>query len=129
MPSFIDDIGRFNAKVEQLVPAVFVNLASAVKSSIQFGSVITGSPGQPVADVDGGNLRNSWQLEFESPESALVSTNSAYAPPNEDGIARPGGGPYRLLASVGGRHSVALTIAGVPRLLEDEREKLVGRAA
>lgn len=127
--TFLDDIGRFNTKVETLNHAVFVNTASAALESIKVGSPLTGSPGQPVADVAGGNLRGSWQLEFEDAQHALISTNSVYAPPNEDGIARPSGGPYRLLASIGGRFSVLLTRLGIYRIVDDETRRLVGRAA
>jgi hypothetical protein len=36
--------------------------------------------------VDTGALRNSWQLQFESPTAALISTNVEYAPIIEDNV-------------------------------------------
>lgn len=114
MSGFADDVARFAQKVEARSQAVFVGTVAEAKTSIVEGSPITGAPGQP---VDTGNLRSSWQAVFESRSSALISTNVAYARSNEDGVARPGGGPYRLLSRIGGRHSVKLTIVGLPRLV------------
>lgn len=122
MGAFSDQVKLFaTVTVPSRAQAVFVGAATEVKNSIQFGSPLTGSPGQP---VDEGNLRASWQLEFESPTSALVSTNVAYAESNEDGIARPGGGPYVQRSAVGGRHSVQKTVDNFPRIVEAEVAKL-----
>lgn len=123
--SFLDEIRAHNARVElELLPAHFVGLVAEVKNSIQFGSPLTGSPGQVVADVGGGNLRGSWQDEFEDASNATVSTNVPYAESNEDGIARPGGGPYVQRSATGGRWSVALTRMNIQRLVNDVAAKL-----
>jgi phage gpG-like protein len=125
MGEFLDAIRAHNARVElELVPAVFVGTVAEVKNSIQFGSPLTGAPGQVVADEHGGNLRASWQSEFTDPNNAIVSTNVPYAESNEDGIARPGGGPYVQRSAVGGRWSVALTRMGIQRIVDDVAAKL-----
>lgn len=119
--SFSDDIRRWNVKVEDVTQAVFVGSVAGVKESIQFGSPLTGSPGQP---VDQDILRPSWQSEFTDPHNAVVSTNVPWAPQNEDGIARPGGGPYVQRSAVGGRFSVALTRMNYSRIVDDVANKL-----
>jgi hypothetical protein len=119
--SFSDDVKRFGVKVTAVTKDVFVNVASAAKDSIVNGSPVTGAPGQP---VDTGALKNSWQLEFMSPTEARISTNIAYAESNEDGIARPGGGPYVQRSPVGGRWSVRLTVLGMPNLVAAETAKV-----
>src|SRR3990167_6130650 len=112
MTAFADQLNAFSAKVRVRTPAVFVGTVAAAHTSIQSGSTLTGSKGQP---VDENNLRPSWQTTFESPTVALISTNVAYAESNEDGIARPGGGPYIQRSAIGGRWSVALTRAEIGR--------------
>lgn len=124
--SFRDEVRRFAVKVEAKSQAIFAGVVADAKSSIQFGSPVTGAPGQP---VETGNLRASWQVEFQSPTSALISTNVAYARSNEDGIRRPGGGPYRLRSKVGGRWSVKLTIAGMNKIVDDVARRLSGGGA
>lgn len=116
MSAFDDALKRFAVKVETQSQAVFVNVASAVQHSITDGSAVTGAPGQP---VDTGNLKASWHLEFETPTSALISTNVEYAPIieyNERGAT--------LRSKVGGFHSVALTRAGLPLIVADEAKKV-----
>ena len=122
---FLSEIQAHNAKVElDLLPAVFVGVVAEFQNSIQFGSALTGAPGQVVADENGGDLRGSWATEFEDPNNALVSTYSPYAPQNEDGIARPGGGPYVQRSATGGRWNVALTRMGFQRIVDDVAAKL-----
>lgn len=110
--SFTDDINRFTAKVRVTSLESLVNVASAVKSSITDGSPVTGSPGQP---VDTGTLKASWILEFDSPTSARISTNVAYASAIEDGIGSHG--PMTLRSPTGGFHSVKNTVLGFSRLV------------
>lgn len=129
--SFESDIAAFTAKLKLRTQTVFVNTASAVKFSITDGSAVTGSPGQPVGQYGpgyhpgevGGELKASWQMTFESPTVAVISTNSPYAKANEYGI-RDNGGAYNLRSTQGGRHSVAMTIAGAKRLVEIEVRKV-----
>jgi hypothetical protein len=85
----------------------------AVQIAIQFGSELTGSPGQP---VDTGNLRNAWIRENPSENVSIVSTNVEYAQSIEDGIGPHG--PLTLRSAVGGFHSVALTVAGFDRIVD-----------
>lgn len=123
--SFLDGIRAHNEKVEHdLLPEVFAGWVAESKNSIVFGSPLTGAPGQVVADVDGGTLRASWQTEFEDSNNALISTKVPWAPQNEDGIARPSGGPYVQRSAIGGRWSVALTRMNSQRILDDVAAKL-----
>lgn len=118
---FADDLRGFTAKVNARTQAVFVNTCAAAKDSIQVGSPVTGAPGQL---VDTGNLRASWQLEFESPTSALISTNVEYAEQMETGTRD--GKALVQRSQVGGFHSVALTRVGLNRIVEVETAKLAG---
>lgn len=111
--TFSDDIKRWTLKVDRQSREVFVASAMKAHESIVVGSPITGSPGQP---VDAGILRGSWTVDIEG-DVATIATNVPWAPPNEDGIARPGGGAYVQRSTVGGRWSVALTRAGFPKLV------------
>jgi hypothetical protein len=130
--SFGDDLQRFTAKVQTRSKTVFANTVSAAHGSITDGSAVTGSQGQPVGQYGpgyhegdvGGELKASWQTRFLAPWVAEIVTNSPYAKQNEDGIARPGGGQYTQRSSVGGRFSVRLTIAGLPKLLAAEVRKV-----
>jgi hypothetical protein len=130
--SFKSDLTAFATKLETKTRRVFVNVVAAAEDSIVNGSAVTGAPGQPVGQYGpgynqgavGGTLKASWQLVFESPLVAVIGTKSVYAKSNEDGIARPGGGPYNQRSTVGGRHSVALTIAGLPKIVELETAKV-----
>lgn len=110
--SFADDIARFTLTVEATTKQHFVNIAAAVKDSITDGSPVTGAPGQP---VNTGALKNSWQLAFDSPTSARISTKMAYAEAIEDGVGPHG--PLTLRSAVGGFYSVRLTAAGFPKLV------------
>lgn len=124
MSGFADALTLFVAKVQTRTQAAFVGTVAAAQNSIQFGSPLTGAPGQVVADVAGGTLRGSWHTEFSTPTSALISTSVPWAQQNEDGIARPRGGPYIQRSAVGGRHSVALTAASIQRLADAEALRL-----
>jgi len=108
--SFTEDLRRFELRTLTRSNAVFVNTASAVKASITDGSPITGAPGQP---VDTSFLKNSWILDFPAPGVAEITTGCAYAPVIEYNVRGA-----RLRSAVGGFHSVALTVAGFPRLVE-----------
>ena len=110
MADFRGDLKRFSDRTALRVQETFIRSAQAVHQSIQEGSPVTGSPGQP---VDTGALRASWILRYESPVSAMISTNLDYAPIIEDNVRGA-----RLRSAVGGFHSVRLTIVGWPRLLE-----------
>jgi len=128
MAKFSDGVKRFSSAVDVKNQAIFAGVAAETKNSIQFGSPLTGAPGQPVENEgpDKGNLRASWTEEFTSPTSALIATNCEYAESNEDGIARPGGGAYVLRANVGGRHSVKLTVTNMDKIVDAETKRLDG---
>ena len=120
--SFADDINKFAIKVQTNSQAVFVNTASHAYESIVNGDQLTGAPGQP---VDTGALRASWQLTFDSPTDATISTNLAYAPAIEDAVGPHG--TLTLRSQVGGFHSLALTVAGMSRIVAAETAKVVGQ--
>lgn len=112
---FARDLERISVTIENKSQAVFVGTVAEAKRSIQEGSEITGSLGQP---VDDNNLRPSWFVRFLDRWSAIIGTNVEYAESNEDGIARPHGGPYIQRSAVGGRWSRAKTIAGMQRIVD-----------
>lgn len=131
MSAFEDQVRAFAVKVEQRNATLFPNIVSAVQDSIVNGSPLTGAPGQPVGQYGpgyhqgkvGGDLKTSWQTVRESPEVAVVGTNSQHAVQNEYGISATGG-PYIQRSTVGGRHSVALTVAGFDKLVAAEVAKV-----
>lgn len=121
MSGFREDLKRFITKVGARNRDIFVNTVSEASNSIVNGSAITGAPGQP---VDTGNLKASWQTTFESPSLAQISTKVVYAPQIEDGTRE--GRALTLRSKVGGFHSVALTIAGLRRIVETVTVQVVG---
>lgn len=58
-----NEISREMERARDLTQRVFISVALMAKASIQFGSPVTGSPGQP---VDTGYLRNSWQIGWDA---------------------------------------------------------------
>lgn len=120
MSSFREDINRFKAKIVVDTRDLFVNVCSAAHESIVNGSPITGAPGQP---VDTGRLRGSWHLEFvELPDGAMgaqITTNVTYGPIIEDNVRG-------VVFKNHGPHSVKLTRAGLPRLIQSEARKRAG---
>lgn len=120
--SFESEIAAWVVKVKQRERALFVGVATAVKDSIVNGSAVTGAPGQPVVS---GTLKNSWQLEFESPSVAVISTNVVYARSIEENLRNakiPRGKPKG--STVGGPHSLKLTRVGAGRLIDIEVQKV-----
>lgn len=102
------------SKIEVESHAQFVEVADLALASVQVGSVITGSPGQP---VDTGRLRASWGLEFLARWRARIGTNVEYAPFVEDGIGRYGPVVYGAKNGIGGSHSGKITILGLPKIV------------
>lgn len=114
--SFGKDLQDFIADLRRKRQALFINCVSHVETSIKVGSAVTGAPGQP---VDTGNLLNSWVTEFESPQLAVIGTPVVYAPPIEDNLRGA-----QLRSEVGGFHSVKMTRAGWPAIVEYEAAAL-----
>lgn len=127
--SFESDLEAFKRKMNAKQRVVFFNVASAIFSSIQNGSPVTGSPGQPVGQYGpgynpgkvGGFLKASWQLTFPAPDKAEIKTDAIYGPVIEYNIRGA-----QLRSTVGGFHSVAITIAGTEKILAVENAKLKG---
>lgn len=113
--SFERDLSVFSVHLDEKWKAFMPAIGAATYDSIVFGSPVTGAPGQPVGI---GNLRAGWQLLFPDEEHAEIVTKVPYAESNEDGIARPGGGPYIQRSPVGGRWSIALTRTNFDRLVD-----------
>jgi len=126
--TFADDMRRFVIKVQGRTPALALSVATKVHASIKEGSATTGAPGQPVST---GFLKNSWILEPGKAEH-VIRTNVSYAPAieyndraqydprGEDNPDLPTGSTTRAIKStVGGSHSVALTLSGA-NLLQAE---------
>lgn len=111
--SFEGELQRWTERVQSQSRDVFVRTVMAAHASIVEGSPVSGAPGQP---VDTGNLKGSWQVTIEGNVGRIV-TNVIYAPQIEHGISWRGK-PLVLRSQVGGFHSVALTRAGFPRLVE-----------
>lgn len=123
--TFARDVLRFVTQTKAVTREVYVSLATKAHASIKEGSTVTGSPGQP---VDSGFLRDSWILSL-GPTEARIQTNVAYAPVieyndrsqyNDQGRMPPesvdGVGRRSVKSTVGGHHSVRLTIAGASAL-------------
>lgn len=126
-------LDTFTVKLENLEAGLLPAVAAAAHDSVVNGSPVTGSPGQPVGQYGpgyhqgevGGTLKSSWQLRFPSKDVAEITTNVVYAPHNEYGVTEDGR-PYRQRSSVGGRHSVIQTIAGMDKLVTIEAKRLMG---
>jgi hypothetical protein len=109
------------ARVGVNIHTLFRESVKSAEYSIRFGSGVTGAPGQP---VDSEELRLSWKTDMLTPEHATVTSDCEWAPQNEDGIARPGGGSYNLRSFVGGRWSIAKTVAGWGSLVTAEAARV-----
>lgn len=120
--SYADDLKRFEILVRGRSTGTVLGVAAAVHESITVGSARTGSPGQP---VDTGTLINSWQnVPDLDGMGATIGTNVVYAPAIEDGIGPHG--PLTLRSSVGGFHSVKLTVTNADALQADVVRALGG---
>lgn len=126
MTTFTDALVRFNVTAQERVRDVFVDSTVEVQRSVVTGSELTGAPGQPVIT---GNLKTSWIGEFTSDATWELTTKSEYAIPiengeNDRGPFNPQRGAPR--SEVGGYHSVKLTRAGWPRIVESVVARVAG---
>lgn len=114
---------RALAEVRTLSADVFFGCVFDALASIKTGSAETGAPGQP---VDTGNLRNSWQVEFDDPEfptEATIGTPVEYAQAVEDAVG-PHGHVLYGKSGVGGSHSAKLTVATFQRIVDRNVERV-----
>ena len=109
------DMAAVATRLNANLLAMFDDSVNMAAESIINGSAVTGSHGQPVED---DVLRQSWITEKLTPTHATITTDCPYAQSNEDGIARPGMGPYVLRSPVGGRYSISKSVAGWGRIVE-----------
>lgn len=119
---------RAMVEVHSVLEEVFLGCVFAAMESIKVGSPLTGALGQP---VDTGNLRNSWQLEFDAPRNpqrAEIGTRVQYAAAVEDAVGPHGPVVYGK-SGVGGSHSVKLTVAGFPNIIADVMRRVTERRA
>lgn len=136
--SFRDDLNAFAEKIERQAKEVHVRATGEVYGSVINGSPLSGAPGQP---VDLGNLRDSWQELHPEALLSEVSTNTEYAQAIEEGQQPPHAreqasatgvqqllitpGPMTLRSEVGGFHSVKLTRAAWPKIVEHAVQEVV----
>lgn len=108
--------------LEQMYRVTFLRIVTKAHTSIQEGSALTGSKGQP---VQSGQLQLSVQTEFEGELRAVIGVGQGlpYARGIEDGIDGRTGRPLTLRSPVGGFHSVALTVAGMPAIIAEAVEE------
>ncbi len=122
--TFQTDIARFVVKTFVKQKLIFFTTANELQNSIKEGSRVTGSPGQPVAILNGGELKNSWQLEFLDLFLATTTTPIIYARGIEEGMDPRTGNQLTLRSEVGGFHSVKLTRAGYQKLVNQIARKV-----
>ena len=118
MIDFSANVRRFKVVARTRTQTVYRAGRARALASIKFGSPITGAEGQP---VQSSALRDAWKMRDISDNETLIAPEGEpvkWAYQNETGIALPGGGPYRLRSKVGGRFSVAKTIAGWPAIVK-----------
>lgn len=111
---------------EELLKDVLIAGTLRVHESIRVGSPLTAAPGQP---VDTSNLLRSWQYEFDddtNPTKARVVTPVEYAEPVEEGVGPNGPRVYGAKNGIGGSHSVKLTAAAWPKIVDHEVRRLGG---
>jgi hypothetical protein len=134
MSAFDKALNTFALKVNARTKAVYLSVAAKVHQSITVGSATTGAPGQP---VDTDFLRNSWTL-VQGPTVSEIATNVAYAPVIEHNLRsaynaagrtnerKNPAGSYRapIKSTVGGNHSVKLTVAAADRLQAEALREL-----
>lgn len=118
---FLDDCRQFGRDVDTADAEGTEAFAAAAFESIVHGSGATGAPGQPVARVHGGKLRDSWVREQPSAIEHSISTDLDYAPDLEEGVGP--NGQINLNGPTGGFHSLALTEQNADRLLEPAIER------
>lgn len=108
-----DYLRSLHGKAFTAVESNFAEVVVEAHRSIQSGSEITGAPGQP---VQSGNLRNSWIYAIVQRIRATISSPVEYAESIEDGIGRFGA--MQVRSSVGGFHSVKITVSGLQRIVD-----------
>lgn len=119
--SFRAGLRDFGVKVQAETLEILAEFVTLTHESVVAGSALTGSPGQP---VDTGNLRRSWQIGWQGPAQATITTNLPYALSIEDGVSYAHGGtPMTLRSPTGGFHSVKTTTANSRALLDEAKRR------
>lgn len=120
MSDFERRMAAFVEKVDRDCRAVLAGTVDRVHESVVDGSPLTGAPGQPVAD---GDLRDSWKKEVAGVEGRVFSRHPA-AVVIETAVRA--GRAITIQSPIGGSHSVALTVAGAGRLVEEAAQEVRG---
>jgi hypothetical protein len=111
------EIRRATQQVTAMTQEVYTRVVLQVQHSIQYGSPVTGAPGQP---VDTAALLGSWGHEFETPTRAFITTSKEYAEAVDDGIGPHGPVVYGAKNGIGGSGSVKQTAANMQKLVDIE---------
>jgi hypothetical protein len=109
--SFLSDVQKFAAKVEDREKRVFDKVADHLHRSMTVGSETTGAAGQPVKT---GNLINSFHPEYLGKFEWQDTTNVEYAPDIEHNARGA-----TLQSEVGGFHSLADTVGGFKAIVRE----------
>jgi hypothetical protein len=129
---FYDEVRAFADKVRRRAIDTVTEASVQVQESVTVGSPVTGAPGQP---VDTGALKTSFIPERLSELEWQTTTNLEYATAIEEGVQAPyvrANGtlvtprPIVFRSAVGGAHSVALTRAAWPQVVELSVEIVTG---
>ena len=114
--SFGAQVRGWTVQVRAENRAAVEDIVREVHRSVQSGSELTNSPGQP---VDTGKLRQSIQTMWESVYSAIVGVWDPEVKGYAAGIENQIGphGPLKLRSKVGGFHSFKRTASAFDRLV------------
>ena len=122
--SFSDEVQRFVDEAKARVELVGGKCADAVFESVVHGSPVSGAPGQPDSgDERGYDLIASWERKRIGETEWLIGTKLHYAPWMEE-MLMPSGKALTQRSSVGGPHSVKLTVAAWPQIVEHTVKQL-----
>jgi hypothetical protein len=136
MSDFRNGLTRFSVKIFRMERDIFTGSTEVVHESITDGHAVTGAPGQPVGQYGpgyhegrvGGALKASWTPAFVDRDTWQDTTHLDYALQEEDGISYAHGGvAAEHRSTIGGRHSVKMTRAAWPRIVEYVTAQVRGR--
>jgi len=108
---FVEHVGEVHAKITSRYNRMHENLQDLSLESIQNGSAITGAKGQP---VDEFQLLPSYHIERLGDRTSRIISYLPYAWGIEIGIGPHG--PITLRSSVGGFHSIKITVSAIDKL-------------
>lgn len=125
--TFSQEVARFADKFDDRAQLLVERCVDAVFESVVNGSPVTAAPGQPVSgDRRGYELKDSFFRKRVGEFEWVVGTNLFYGPWIEEGMLPEG---KRLVhrSAVGGNHSVKMTEAAWPWLVDDVVSKMAAQ--